>query len=239
VHDVESDGFTLVFANPTGANLAGQFDGFVLSVEPEDDDDPVISGQIAYQGQIPEETLARVRLLDDVSRGQPLVSALVDGLPQQAQTYDSHQGFALEGIGEGNLAGAKQHSEHVINTIEGREGADYADWDGNGRIENPGDDVGLLPYLLILSDAIESGVATPEAETEAISVDVADLIVSVEDARDLARRVSSADTIEEIEPLVAEIEAVQVQIEQSVGELVQNAQVLELAIGAEVFAVGP
>lgn len=234
---------SFAYANPSGDNLVGQYSGFALSLEPASDDAPEVSGEIAYQGQIPAETLQRVRLLEDVSGSEPLKPSVLEGVSSQADTYNTHLGFALDGLAASDLSAGKQHSEHVINIISGRNSEDYADWDDNGRIENPGDDVGLLPYLLILSETAETAANAPDATGEmgdmADEIDevVTELTRSVEDAGNLARRVALSDTIEEAQALAPELDALRIQ--GAVALIVQNAEGLDLAVGAEVFAVAP
>lgn len=235
---------TLEFANLTGGSLTRDFSGFVLSVEPETGDDPAMSEGIAYRGQIPAETLQYLRLLDRNSGGEPLQSSLPTSLVRQADTFGAHQQLITHGISTQYLEGARQQAEQVVNCIEGREGADFADWDSNGQIENPCSDVGLLPSLMLLAEAIKAEPtmldATPDTIefADALGKRLTKLIASVEEAKVLAIRVAEADSIEEIESLVAEMDSSRVRIQNEAVSIAQDAQTVDLAIGAEVYEAG-
>ncbi len=59
-----------------------------------------------------------------------------------------------------SLEAVHRHAEHLINLSEGRSGPDYGDGDANGRLEDPGDGIGLRARL----DAV---VATTPGESTA------------------------------------------------------------------------
>jgi len=236
---------SMAFSNPTGENLASLYSGFALSLEPDSEDSVASPSQIVYEGQLPAETLQRARLLDETSDGQPLKAALLDGLQAQADSYNRHQGLALYGIDTDFVGGAKQHSEHVVNIIEGAESAYYGDWDANGQVENPGSDVGLLTYLLALADLAQSAAAAPDAteETKAlvedIDVAVIELVASAEEASRLAQSVTQMDTIEEMESLTPAIDAVHAEIRNEIDSLVLETEALDFVLPVEIFATGP
>jgi hypothetical protein len=236
---------SVIFANPTGENLVPQYGGFALSLEPASEDDLAVPSEMVYESQIPAATLQRVRLLDEVSNGQPLKAALLQGLQAQADLYDNHQELALYGIDTDFLGGARQHSELVVNIIEGSESAYYGDWDSNGQIENPGDGVGLLSYLLVLADAAQGAAAAPDATGETkslvedIDVAIIELIASVEEASRLAQSVAQTDTLEEMDSLAPAISAVRTKIRTEVAFVIGETEALDLAMATEVLATGP
>jgi serine/threonine-protein kinase len=207
------EGQLSVTFSPAEEALLDHYTGFMLTLEPVGDTDPAPSSQTVYLGQYSDESLLYARHLLAETRGEQIQEAVLSGLPSQAAAYDSHLSFAVEGAEGGNLEGAKLHSEHVINIIEGSAGSDFGDWDGDGQTQNPGDDVGLIPYLHILGDAARLTAAAPGASAErqaaleefAATADV--LILSVEDTRDLAKRITASDTVEEAQPLATEMDA--------------------------------
>ncbi len=235
----------LEFTATDGQALLTTYSAFVISVEPTDDSDAAMSAQVVYRGEVSSDILQHVRALYTYTlrRRDPFSVALLEGLKSQAQQYDSHLGLAVHGIQGGSLAAGKQHAEHTVNIALGASSPDYGDLDGNGRAENPGDDVGLGPYLFLLQDAARSAVLVPNADVEVQQVATAvidtteSLLQTVGDAARLGLRITSSDTLEEAQPLAAELNTLVVQ--SAVVPLVQQAEGLDLAITVQVFAVAP
>jgi len=65
-----------------------------------------------------------------------------------------------------NVSSVKRHAEHLINLIEGKEGLHYGDNDIDGRLEDPGDGIGLLARL----DAVATAAEDPEVTARADEV---------------------------------------------------------------------
>jgi serine/threonine-protein kinase len=241
--EVEGGRVTLTFTDTEGDSLLSQYSGFALSLRPASGPEAAEPDRIVYEGYLAPEAIQRIRLMQDVWGSQPLRETMLQHIPMQAGSYDSHLGFAINSINSGSLEGGKAHAEHVINITVGREGQEYGDWNGNGLAENPGDDVGLRTYLLILIDAarVVASAADVDAATQAAAEDVIrrseELLQVLEDGVRLARRVASADTLDEVTPLVPQLEGV--HIESAVAALMQEAETLGLGIGVQVFAVNP
>lgn len=233
VVQVADSNVSVVYADPSGENLLATYSGFALSVEPASDSDPAMSSQVAYRGQLDETTIQQFRLMNDKTRGEPLKPTLLDALPAQAEQYDNHVNLAVGALTNSDLPGGKTHSEHVINIALGESSPDYRDWNGNGRPDNPGDGVGLETYLLLLALAASDG---SEAGTD-VQDQVEDIIVVVEDAVDLAKRIAAADTFDEAQPLALDLG--RLAVKNAVTVLLQSAEDLNLAIPVEIFAVAP
>jgi serine/threonine protein kinase len=187
------------FNEPDGKNLISIYHTFIVSRE-------AISGEITRPSQevvrilVNPGTNARASLVDEVQRGDPISENLPDWLTRQTQHLSSHISNALNSIQSNSLSGAKLHSEHVINIIEGKQGELFLDWDDNGRAENPGDDVGLLNYLRLLND-FATNIADPvEEESGALGAAVASeaerLTRLILDIRETARQIVLADSID-------------------------------------------
>ncbi len=237
----QHSGNQLSFSHQAEGDLTAQAAALLISVEPNPDPDPDSVGEVHFQGELDGEIQGQLALLTDVA-GQGSPHELVtSGLDNQAVHFNSHLGFALDGVSSRSLPAAKLHSEHVINIVDGRDGSDYGDWNGDGRVENPGDDVGLIPYLSLLRSLIEGGQGlTPEdnpaVEQAASAKDTCSaLLDEAESVRDLATRVAAADTLEEVQPLAEELRSYQIrpQIEQLLSEI----EPLQLALTVQVFPV--
>jgi len=203
-----TDGKGLVdYADPDGGNLLGQYSGFALSEELLPDPEPDEPDEFVYMADIAPETIQSLRAVLDASPDVDLKTALMDGLISESDHYDSHLGFAIDALNAGDLAGAKTHSEHIINIAVGEQGEEYADWNGNDRIENPGNGVGFRTYLLALEAVASSAASNPDATEEMIrkadeiSTSSGVLLDIVDDAVGLAAQVATADTIDVLEDM--------------------------------------
>lgn len=227
----QHNGETLSFVFSHDQEVLPQLGQLIISLEPQPDDDPATIDRALYRGELDPELAADFVLLADVTGATDPVQGAIDGLGSQVVHYNSHLGFALEGIRGGSLPSGKQHSEHVINILEGRQGDDYGDWNDDSRTENPGDDVGLLPYLRMLHAMTQ--VAEPPGAAQSAAASLADLIEQATRARDLATRVAAADTLEEVTPLAEEM--TDLRFQPAVQEAIGQIQPLQLGIPLLLF----
>ena len=65
--------------------------------------------------------------------------------PDQLEVAIFHAGLAQE---SDTIEEVRQHTEHVINIIEGPDGANYGDLDRSGVTEDPGDGIGVLTHAI-------------------------------------------------------------------------------------------
>lgn len=234
---------SLTFTDPDGGNLLARFSGFAISQEPVPDSDPGMSGQPVYAAKVSTDLVKSIRLLLEISGGTELKPALLAGLASQAEHYNSHVGFAIDALNSGDLAKAKTHSEHSINIVVGQESPDYSDWNENGRIENPGDAVGLRPYLQILKEAAAGAAMDPDAPegaqgtADTIGASVDTLLKTVNEAVRLGGQVATADTIDLVRDVAAQLEGA--RAETAFTTLTEQAQTLNLAIALEVAPATP
>ncbi len=202
---------SITFVDPDGENLLAAFNEFAVSIEPDPDPAPDLPGPIRYVARAPQELVREVRRLNDSSGGVPTSQGIVDGLRREAQTHDSHLGFAQSAIDSGNLTGAKQHLEHSINVLEGLASEAYSDWNQSGGLpENPGDGFGLIPYLRLALAMAQSELQNPEvgeqtaASLRTLVAQLEAAIALAEDSSEIAQRMVAVDSIDEIRPLADE-----------------------------------
>jgi tRNA A-37 threonylcarbamoyl transferase component Bud32 len=233
----------IAYQDPDGQSLLATYSGLWISLEPDPDPDPGTAGEKVYTASVPAEVTSLSQLLTEVNGPGALSAELLDGMAHQAVHYTSHSGLAVDSIDQGNLAGGKQHSEHVINILEGKSGQDYGDWNGDGRIENPGDDVGLIPYLQLLSDLTTDIDDNPSADAasrqaaDQLNQAIEALLQQAGAARDLATRIASADTLDEVQPLAPELTAI--QLEGPVNAVVDQANAVDLSLTVVVLRLNP
>jgi plastocyanin len=97
---------------------------------------------------------------------RPVVSAPLLELRQLGADLYVHAVELGDARDRESLPAIKRHAEHLVNLIEGKQGLHYGDNDANGRLEDPGDGVGLLARL----DAVAEATADPALTAQAGAV---------------------------------------------------------------------
>ncbi|NIS79819.1 MAG: protein kinase [Anaerolineales bacterium] len=234
----------LRYEDPSGENLLGRYNELVISLEPVAVTRPETFSNEVFAAEVAPETMKRSQLLSDVYGNEPHSSSLLNGLLTQAAHFDSHVNNAVNSIQSDSLEGGKSHSEHVINIIEGREGEMYGDWNENDRVENPGDDVGLLPYLLLAQENVLGFQNLNTAEDlntmiEGTLVDIDEILLLVEDARKTALQIVLADSLELVQDLDLAAQLTELLLKERISRLTETLQAYDLAFSADVYAVSP
>ena len=128
----------------------GDFDKFVVTVEPADDPDPAPSGVVAFSHQIPTAGLTHIRHLVFSWRGNPAYTSgahkgipkgIAVGLREQTGEAWTHAKLAQTAAAALNLAAAQLHACHVVNILDG-----YNKTDADAACPGPGDGFGALNY---------------------------------------------------------------------------------------------
>jgi len=223
----------LAFSYQGEGVLAAQASQLLFSLEPDPDPNPAAAGEIVFQGAFDPDTAKRLQLLFDVAGQTPLSQAVRQGLDRQVVHFDSHLNLILSSIDGGSLAAAELHAEHVINISDGRNGPDYGDWNGDGRTENPGDDVGLVTYLELMRTLLESSLASDPDLADELITEVDGLLKTANDTLGLATRVAAADGIAEVEPLQAELESHHLRAQ--VEALFERLESIDLVLALPIF----
>jgi hypothetical protein len=137
----------------------------LVSLEPEGAELAAPGEQIVFAGELaaPVATTMRRLLVEEQGGAGRLRSAF-----EQARLADEHAGFAQDALAAGDLAFAKRHAEHVVNILDGADGAFFGDVNLDGRAENPGDNIGVRGHLRdsreLLAEALAAGTPTGERE---------------------------------------------------------------------------
>ncbi len=135
------------YVNADGVNLTSIYDKFVITIEPVPDTDPGPSDRAAFSDQIPAAGMAHIRHLLYSWSGNPAYSSgahegtakgIVPGLWEQTNTALTHANLSASSA---TLAAVHLHAAHVINIVEGSDGANFVADAGN-----PGDGFGVLNY---------------------------------------------------------------------------------------------
>ncbi len=119
----------------------------------------------------------------------------------QAGLAEQHTQLMQESLANDDLDGARQHAEHVINIMEGADGNNFGDLDNDGRVENPGDGVGVQRYLVDTSNRI---LDEQQYETALLARTFDNQQVQMETAINQALKLLVTDSVEEAQPFADE-----------------------------------
>lgn len=228
---------TINYSNPESTNLLARYHTVVLTLAPAEAEIDRPSGPV-FELKLNRTNFAQARLIDEVNKGDPLTTNLLAWLSEQAQHLASHARNATNSIAANNIDGARSHSEHMINIIAGIEGELYGDYDEDGKMVNPGDEAGLLTYLrfirYLFQQSIDSGL-DGDGSAANIRDEISAFIDVVIDARETARQVAFADSLELIVNLGydLEIEAV-IGLGDQIRDMAQRAQGLDLSLHIQI-----
>ncbi|MEZ4677993.1 MAG: SUMF1/EgtB/PvdO family nonheme iron enzyme [Caldilineaceae bacterium] len=188
-----------------------------------------MSERVVLQAQPAATTLTRLRPLlrlysDDTQSdanasvtGENTNDATAVGALSAAQTQVDiavqHTGFLRNALSTEDIPQARRHAEHIINILDGKNGFMYGDLDRNGLPENPGDGIGIRPYLAAVKAALpDTADLFSTAEDDGESLD--DLLATVDVAQthitdmfDKALQIFAADTVTEANRFAGELTA--------------------------------
>ena len=182
------------YVSPSGENLAASYNRFAISLEPVPDPDPDTPGPIAYSDTVPLAAFAHIGHLIVAWGPNPDGKGIAVGFVEQMAVAAAHADLARR---SSSLADQQTHSQHVINIIEGSDGANY-----DASAGNPGDGFGVLNYGADLikhagfaRDAVPDDKSVGDGADDAIEATEAAL-AGAERARDEALVVVDPDTSE-------------------------------------------
>jgi hypothetical protein len=205
VFDVGADGSVdYAWTSPSGENLLARYAWFAITIEPLNDSDPHPSSQVPFRGVPSPDALAAARRVFAANDGEPATPRNVSygqGLLTQNQVAGEHAFNAVNAAAIGAFAEMRAHCEHLINTIEGVGGARYADYNGDGRAENPGDGFGALAY------ARQIAALLPDASADLGEVE--GLLIAIQDK---AQQVVEAPDVAAAQPLLDELKSLVEQL---------------------------
>jgi serine/threonine-protein kinase len=239
--ELVADELSVSYDHPDALNLLSIYSTFVVSLEEEGSllEQPE---NVVFQGGFDPGATQLVQLVDDEKGGEPVIANLATWLPLQADHFYRHSGLALVEVENENLAATKAHSEHSINIIEGITGELFGDWDGDNNPVNPGDPIGVIPYLTLLqvlaeggakAESLRGGTGDAAGEIAARSSEIEHLFLSL---RETIRQIALVDSVEDIAAfgLDSDLE-IQREAKTLIDQLMQDAQAVDLAFAIDIF----
>ena len=141
----EQGQYTLTFVDAQSQNLLSQYNRMEITLEPNPDDNPNSSRDVAYSGYLPFASLDHIRHLMFSTTETPGEAAVTTGLLNEITLIKQAADAMTAAYDTGDRAGAKANAETIVNLIVGRETFDYyKDWNGDGTVSDPSDGYGLL-----------------------------------------------------------------------------------------------
>jgi plastocyanin len=206
---------TVDYRAPEASNLVGTYNGALVTIEPLPDPDPAASADVLLRGELTGGALTHVRHVLVSFPATPNARGFGIGMRELAEQALRFAGLQSEAVAAGDLADVRAHAERIVNLIEGAQGPDYGDLDGDGQVADGGDGFGLLQggqlagYLLAAEDHARLAAESPEA-SEFMRQRAAEMKVTVANARerfaqlrDAELHILEAETADEAQPLVA------------------------------------
>ena len=135
---------SLTFADPEGRNLLTFYHGLELTVEPNRDNNPNPSNEIAFLTTLPPGGFMHVRHLLSAFDTTPNNTPFAGGLKADAETLNSLAQNMLASFDLGDEVNVHLQAEQMLNLIVGVQSSSYKDWNGNGHIDDISDGYGLL-----------------------------------------------------------------------------------------------
>jgi len=142
---------SLVLSGKTPAGNLKGYSQIVLSAESSQNTAPASPGQILLTGSLsPQVSDFYSKLLS------PQDSNYLNKAREQEKIASDHLGYLITALKNNDLTMAKQHAEHVVNTLNGKSGPHYGDLNRDGVLEDPGDGVGVYGYLTLIGDTAQT-----------------------------------------------------------------------------------
>ena len=136
--------YNLTFVDPQSRNLLENYSQMEITLEPNPDNNPNPSGQVAYSSGIARAALTHIRHLIVSTEETPNQIGMIDGLKNNATLVNQTAEALLAAYEAEDQAAIRSNAEAIVNLVVGNQDSSYVDWDGNGTVNDPGDGYGLL-----------------------------------------------------------------------------------------------
>jgi len=137
--------YNLTYTDAQSANLLGQYNRMEITLEPNPDDSPNSSRNIAYSASLPFGALDHMRHLMFTTSETPNGIAVAVGFVNNVTLIKQAADAMAASYDAGDRAGTQANAETIVNLIVGKKDTtNYNDWNGDGTISDPGDGFGLL-----------------------------------------------------------------------------------------------
>jgi serine/threonine protein kinase len=198
------------FQGRTAQNLLNTYSQALISLEADNDSTTGISEDVVFAGEVSPDLLATIRaILFAAPENQ---KGFLPGVEEQINIALTHAGFLEDALAANNMAAMRLHTEHLVNILDGESGPNFGDGDGDGRVENPGDGVGIRVYLVSVKEQMAQIAAAQERfpqlsdSLERIRTTTDNNLTVVDESLKKALQILATDTLSEAQPLIDELD---------------------------------
>ncbi len=156
---------TIEYSAPFNGNLIALYDQFFITLESALATKP--SATLIFSGQFAARLSGEVKALMGFAPDTPENVGYLIGLYNRRDDLSIHAAELRDALVRNNLPTMKRHAEHLINLLEGLKGKDFGDGDKNGRVEDPGDGYGMIPYVEQILQRAQGAANSPDATDSA------------------------------------------------------------------------
>ncbi len=135
---------SLTFVDVQGRNLLGPYHALEITIEPDPDNSPSPSNNVAFFAVLPRSGFTHVRHLLYSFDITPDQTGFIHGLDRNTTIINDSAKAMLAFFESRDGANVRLQAENMLNIIVGNQSADYKDWNNDGDIDDPGDGFGLL-----------------------------------------------------------------------------------------------
>ena len=135
---------TLTYVDSQGRNLIGLYHALEITIEPNPDNNPIPSNDIAFASILPRAGYTHVRHLLAAFSGNPNEIGFIHGLDAETKSINDSADAMLASLEAGDEAAVRLQAEQMLNMLVGDQSPDHKDWNGDGSVDNPSDGFGLL-----------------------------------------------------------------------------------------------
>ena len=135
---------SLTFVDPQGRNLISIYHALEITIEPDPDNSPNPTTNIAFSVTEPNGGYVHVRHLLFSFSGTPNKIGFIRGLDTDTILLNGLANDMLTAFQAGDKKGVRVQAENMLNAIVGVQSPEYKDWNGDGKIDDTSDGYGML-----------------------------------------------------------------------------------------------
>lgn len=135
---------SLTYVDGSGQNLITLYHRAEITIEPNPDNNPNPSSELAFSATLPSSGYSHVRHLLSGFSSTPNQTAYIRGLKSGTELLSELSEDMLSALEAGDGIIMRLKAEQMLNIVLGSQSPDYKDWNGNGNVDDPSDGYGLL-----------------------------------------------------------------------------------------------
>jgi hypothetical protein len=135
---------SLTYVDASGQNLLTLYHGVEITIEPDPDNSPNPSNDIAFSASLPSSGFMHVRHLLSEFSSTPNKTPFIRGLKTDTELISNLAQGMLTALEAEDGQTMRLDAEQILNIIVGDQDPEYKDWNGNETIDDPSDGYGLL-----------------------------------------------------------------------------------------------